>query len=219
MNMQTILWLRFRTTAVLVAVAVAALICFELKRRNTRLVLTGLNADVRHSNEGSTDCDWWYDHPVVETSINDCYVPGIPDYLAGIGDPISIEIDGQTVGQDAINEIEANESLVRLVITNSSIDGVLDLNRFPYLEHLSLAGSSVRSVIFPQNALGLRSFNAAGTGVNEDDISFLLRCTNLDAVDLSGTKVSPHFLSSLQESSLLQVLIGPNGLELDVYSR
>lgn len=219
MNMQTIMRPQFRTTAVLVVVAIVALICFELKRRNTRLVLTGLKADVRHLNEGSEDCEWWYDHPVVQTSFNDCYAPGIPDYLAGIGYPISIEIDGQTVGQDAINEIEANESLVRLVITNSSIDGVLDLNRFPYLEHLSFAGSSVRNVTFPKSWDQLRSFNAAGTGVNDEEIQFLLKCTNLQAVDLSGTRVSPDFLNFLQESCSLHVLIGPKGLELDVYSR
>ena len=217
--MQTILWLRFRTTAVLVVVAIVALICFELKRRNTRLVLTGLNAEVRHSNEGSADCEWWYDHPVVQTSFNDCYVPGISDYLAGIGYPISIEIDGQTVGQDVIYDIEVIESLERLVITNSSIDGVLDLNRFANLEHLSFAGSSLSNVTFPQNAIGLRSFNAAGTGINDDEIQFLLKCTNLKAVDLSATKVSPHFINCLQQNCMLQVLIGPNGLELDVYSR
>lgn len=208
---------RFRITAVLVVVAFLALICFEVKRRNTRLFLSGLDANVQHSNEGFGVCAWNLGVAVVETSFNDCY---IPDYLAGIGYPISIEIDGQIVGQDAINEIEANESLLRLVITNSSFDGVLDLNRFPNVEHLSFAGSSLSNVTFPQNAVGLRSFNAAGTGVNDDDIRFLLKCTTLQAVDLSGTKVSPHFLNCLKERcKSFQVLIGPNGVELDTCSR
>lgn len=208
---------QFRITAVLVAVAVVAMVCFELKRRNTRLALTGLDADVRHINEGSEDCVWHNEAPVVETYF---HVYSIPNYFSGLGYPISIEIDGQTVGQDAINEIEANESLVRLVITNSSFDGALDLNRLPYLEHLSFAGSKLRNITFPQNASGLRSFNAAGTGVNDDDIQFLLKCKFLEAVDLSGTKVSPHFLNCLKEAPCnVGVIIGPNGVELDMFAR
>ena len=216
MNMQTITQPKFRITAVLVVVAIVALICFELKRRNTRLVLTGVDAVVEHSNEGFAEGNWTLGVPSVGSYFLDC---DTPDYLTGIGYPISIEIDGQAVGQNVIHEIEANESLERLVITNSSIDGVLDLNRFANLEHLSFAGSSLSNVTFPQNAIGLRSFNAAGTGINDDEIQFLLKCTNLKAVDLSATKVSPHFINCLQQNCMLQVLIGPNGLELDVYSR
>jgi hypothetical protein len=204
---------RFRITAVLIAVAVVATVCMELKRRNTRLVLTGVVADVRHSNEGFNVCTWNMGIPSVATFFNDCC---IPDYLVGIGYPISIEIDGQDVGLDAIEEIEAHETLERLVITNSSFDGVLDLNRFSILEHLSFEGSGIRNVTFPLGGGQLRSFNAAGTGVDDDDIGFLLKCTTLKAIDLSGTKVSPHFLKCLKDRcNTLCVLKGPSGLVLD----
>lgn len=196
MNMQTITQPKFRITAVLVVVAIVALICFELKRRNTRLVLTGVDAVVEHSNEGFAEGNWTLGVPSVGSYFLDC---DTPDYLTGIGYPISIEIDGQAVGQNVIHEIEANESLERLVITNSSIDGVLDLNRFGNLEHLSFAGSSVKNVTFPQGGARLRTLSAAGTEVSDDDMRFLLNCTTLQAVDFSGTKVSPHFLSCLKD--------------------
>jgi len=196
MNLQSTIWPKFRITAVLVVVAIVALICFELKRRNTRLVLTGVDAVVQHSNEGFAEGNWNLGLPSVGSFFCDC---NIPDYLAGIGYPISIEIDGQAVGQNVIHEIEVNESLERLVITNSSIDGVLDLNRYGNLEHLSFAGSSVKNVTFPQGGARLRSFSAAGTEVSDDDMRFLLKCTTLQAVDFSGTKVSPHFLSCLKD--------------------
>lgn len=196
MNMQTITQPKFRITAVLVVVAIVALICFELKRRNTRLVLTGVVAVVEHSNEGFAEGNWSLGVPSVGSFFLDC---DTPDYLTGIGYPISIEIDGQAVGQNVIHEIEANESLERLVITNSSIDGVLDLNRFGNLEHLSFAGSSVKNVTFPKGGARLRCFSAAGTEVSDDDMRFLLKCTTLQAVDFSDTKVSPHFLSCLKD--------------------